>query len=60
MSLGPTLSQDPLHARTVAKVFCCLVRRLVQDTSHEMLEKRLLVWLRHGPRYADRPNNSTK
>lgn len=60
MSLGPALSQDPLHARTVAKVFCRLIRRLVQDTSHEVLEKGLLVWLRHGPRYADRPNDSTK
>lgn len=60
MSLGPALPQDPLHAPTVSKVFYRLVRRLVQDPSHEMLEKGLLIWLRHGPCYADGPNNSTK
>jgi hypothetical protein len=53
--LGPAL-----HARAVSKVFRRFIRRFVQDASHEMLEKRLLVWLRHGPRYADRPNNSAK
>lgn len=60
MSLRPALSQDPLHARTVAKVFSRLIRRFNQDARHEMLEKSLLIWLRHGPRYADRPNDPTE
>lgn len=60
MPLGPALSQDPLHTPAVSKVFGRFIGRFVQDPRHEMLEKGLLIWLRHGPRYADRPHHPTE